>query len=344
MFENIRLKNFRNYAETEICLKEGINSLVGRNGLGKTNFLEAVFVLCEGRPLRARRWDEVIKKGEIEAEVEARYTKEGSEYLMKARIDEDGLKRDVFNLSRNLSAVALLPDDLVFLKGGPEERRREIDLCLSKIRPGYGKDLSDFMKVIRQRNEVLRGIKTGTRSVMELNQWNILLMELGERLVRDRLDFLRDVCDVMENILGKLGRESFGFKYYSSLKLSKKGEVREFLGRMQAAEVRRGQTLVGPHRDEIVFSVEGRNTRRESSQGEQKLVTLAWKLTVEEFLRRKGYDVILLFDDCLSELDDHNAEMVLRVLEDRDQVLITDAVGRRQLYRYHVLDMEEIAG
>ncbi len=315
--------------------------MVGRNGLGKTNFLEAIFVLCEGKPIRARKWVELIKKGESEAEIVALFKRGENTYSYSVRVDENGVDHRGYPFIKRTHALVNLPDDVTFIKGGPEERRRELDLSLSRIKPGYSCDLTDFLRVVRQRNEVLRGIKAGERTARELEHWNVMLVEIGERITRDRLQLLEEVRDKMGKTLMRLGRSTLRIRYYSTLRATRDAKPKDVLERMLAAEIRRGQTLVGPHRDEIIFEVDGRNTRRESSQGEQKLTTLAWKLAIEEMLRERGEEVILLLDDCLSELDDNHADLLLSTLEERNQVFVTDAVGRRQLYGYHVLNMEE---
>lgn len=342
MIKKVLLRNFRNYGYLEVELSEGINSLVGRNGLGKTNFLEALFLLCEGKALRALKVEELIKKGEEEGEVKAILLVSGTESVKKATIKGSGIEFKKSHPRGDVRAIAMLPDDIAFVKSGPEARRKEIDAAISRIKPGYGKDLADYARVVRQRNELLRDIRAGKRAREELHHWNSLLLGLGTRIVEDRLSFLSEIKKAMEEILRRLGKSGLEIRYYSSLRHAEVEESKSFLRRMEVAEIRRGQTMVGPHRDEIIFLLEGRNVRRESSQGEQKIATITWKLALGDLYTERGEDVILLLDDCLSELDDGNAESVLRELESRDQVIITDAVCRSQLLKYRLVDLEGV--
>jgi len=341
LIEKVELRNFRNYGFARIELHKGINSLVGRNGLGKTNFLEAVHLVCEEKALRAVRPEELVKWGEEEGEVKG-FFRDGNQTFHRRillRKKEVVVRRDAS--ARSPRVVALLPDNISFVKGGPEERRREMDSAISRLKAGYARDLHDYARVVRHRNELLRGIRAGSESRETLAHWNSLLISLGRRIVEDRKSLLKEVKEIMGRILEELGRGDLEIRYYSSIRQANEGDVEGFLKRMEAAEIRRGQTLVGPHRDEVIFLLEGRSVRRECSQGEQKLVMLAWKLSIEEMMRSRGMKVILLLDDCLSELDDVHAEKVLQVLEGREQVIITDAVRRQQLFKYRVVDLEK---
>lgn len=333
MIEEIYLKNFKNYEEAGFRFFIGLNAIIGDNGLGKTNLLEALFFLLQGRTMRGSEPKELVRWGAEKAQLGIKVS--GRTAVEKRiEIGEEG-RKEKGNLV-GIRAVFFQPDDIWMIKGGPESRRKYLDEAVAEIKKGFRVTLREYYRVLRQRNEAIRAVKRGSGDIGLVRSWNPLLAKWGRMVVEERAEGLKELGKEMDAITGKWGVGSLEARLYSSMGelFGEEDKLIRKIERMEGAEIGRGTTLTGPHRDEVIFDLGGRNARRDCSQGEQKLAAMAWKIALAETISRNtGEEVILLMDDCLSELDKGNRALVLGELEKREQVFVT-----------HAEDLEELRG
>ncbi len=333
MIEGIELADFRNYELADFSFREGMNAIIGKNGRGKTNLLEALYFSLQGKPMRGSDVKEMVKRDADHARLRIRAR--GVAYMEKGiEVSAGGEKRESGTLE-GYGAVSFQPDDLWMIKGGPEARRRQLDEALSEVKKGYRVTLREYHRVLRQRNEAIRAVKKGLGERDLVRSWNPLLWRWGTAVVRERAEGLGEIGVEMSRMADRWGMGEIRLRYYSNIwegieepeKLARKVE------RLENTEIGRGMTLFGPHRDEIVFEIGGRNARRECSQGEQKMIALMWKIALARTVEnRSGKEIVLLVDDALSELDGENRRLVVEELKRWRQVFIT-----------HTEDIEELA-
>ncbi len=341
MLETLKLRDFRNHGELELRFTSGINLVVGANGIGKTNLLEAVFFLLEGRPMRGASVQDLIRNGADTGCVEGVFNggrrEEGRVVLKK----EAETVRKRFEGS---AAVAFIPEDVFLIKGNPEWRRRFVDETVKACKPSYTGLLREYGRTLRQRNQALRLMRKDPARLPEVRSWNFLLVRQGTEIVRERREALLLLRAALEREAEALGLEGVEVRYYSSFDADDEDANLRKVGRIEEAELRRGVTLCGPHRDEVVFYVSGRNLRKEGSQGEQKLLSLACKMAQASVIEdRTSKKVVLLLDDCFSELDAGNRDRLTENLRRREQVLVT-ATDRVVNGADNVIELERMKG
>lgn len=321
MLSRLVLKNFRNYRDYEADFGPGLNLIVGDNGVGKTNLLEAVFLLLEGRSFRTAGPGEMISHGEEEGFVEGRFDGGGGRQV-KVVLSKEG--ETVKKTRAETRAISFVPEDVFLVKGNPEWRRRFIDQLLRSLKPHYGELIREYGHVLRQRNQALKMVRRELWKKEDIRNWNLLLVRRGMEIVRERREALQLLEKGLNREVMEWGMGKVEIKYYSNMASEDERENLDRLERMEEAELRKGTTLLGPHRDEMIFLLGGRNLRREGSQGEQKVFCLAGKMTQADIIREHtGKKIILLMDDCYSELDEVNRRRISASLRRWEQVLAT---------------------
>lgn len=350
--------SFRNLEKTELSPGERFNVFHGNNGQGKTNILEAIYVLGTMKSFRHAknrdliRWQEpfsllkgIIDRDGVSREVTLLIEKEGK----KARVDRKALERlsDFFGC---LNVVVFSPEELVMVKGAPELRRRYLDRAVFGAEPGYLALHHEYSRILKNRNALLR---SGVREGLEV--WSDRLGESGSRVVAARFAWLRGVSGLLQEfhdgIAGTGGRVELRYRAVPGGAVTEGDRYRELLRdaleRSTDEEYRRGTTQAGPHRDDLELLLNGRPIRLYGSQGEQRSFILALKMAEIEHLHRlHGNPPVLLLDDMTSELDGERNRNLLRFLEEkRMQVFITTTtlqnlqIGSREEYRmYPVAD------
>ena len=339
VLEELVLKNFRNYEHLALVPGSGTNVFYGANAQGKTNMLEAVFVLSRGGSQRAERDAEMIRwgsdsflvKGRVGAgprplEIEVVFSEEKGK-----TVRVNGLpKRLVEYLSPEVKVVLFVPDDLQMVKGPASLRRRFIDQEISQVDPAYASGLSRYNKVLAQRNALLRSGASPRDPGVEV--WTEQLIEYGTKLCRKRLATLRKICPAARAIHSRFAEgEILDVTYRPSIPIAGDETDEEIQGvfgkRLQERaeeEQERGMTLVGPHRDDISFDIDGSDARHFGSQGQQRSIVVSMKVAELEYLRNEtGYSPILLLDDILSELDASRRHGLLNTITRDVQVLLT---------------------
>jgi DNA replication and repair protein RecF len=347
VIRSIELEDFRNYERKKIGFEPGINVIIGKNGRGKTNLLEAVFLLLQGRSMRTSSTKDAVREGCERAVVSGTFHVQG-EIKTRIVIDADGTTEGRKNV-RNLRAVSFQPDDIWMVKGGPEARRRCLDEAIVDIKKGYRETLLEYQRILRQRNEAIKAVRRGAKGREYIRNWNDLLLERGSAIVEERIRAAGTIEGLMAEVGRRWNKGELELKYYASLTrdVGESGKAMEKIKKMEEAEIRRGATLVGPHRDEIVFLLDGRNVRRECSQGEQKLVVLMWRLAQARAMEAvAGKKTLLLLDDCLSELDENNRLLLLEEIGSWEQAMVTTTDDSREFdgTKRVWLEKEAVAG
>lgn len=342
---NLELKNFRNYQAVDISFSKGINFLIGDNAQGKTNIVEAIYYLATGRPFRMgrditvlnERADFFIVKGIVELnkrklEVEIKYNKEKNHKLITINQIRQNKFGDIFG---NFNAVLFSPEDLSLIKGGPNERRKFLDIDISQVSPLYYSLLSEYSKILLQRNNLLKQIKEGKCDNQLLEVFNIQLIDVATKIINKRLFTLRKLAPLARLIHRKItnGLENLEISYISdeeeiNLNFSQEKiiDLLNFqLKNKQILEKKRGTTLIGPHRDDIKIKLNKSDIRLYGSQGQQRTATLSLKLAELEFFKaERGEYPVLLLDDVMSELDNNRRSFLLKAIKENNiQTFIT---------------------
>jgi len=322
--QRVILRNFRNIAAADLELAPGANILYGENAQGKTNFLESIYFCATGRSHRAGRYRDLVMISEKEAAIKI-VAKSPSGAVDEIRMEirpegkfstVNGLPiRKLGELYGHLSVVVFSPEDLSLVKAGPSGRRRFLDMELCQLYPAYYHDLRMYHKVLQQRNNLLREINFNESLRDTLEVWDEQLVEYGIRVMQARRLFIdklgRIAAENQGNITG--GRENLEIIYDNDV--DENGFL-EGLKKRRGADIARGATSLGIHRDDVEFRINGEIGRSFASQGQQRTAVLAVKLAEIEIVREeKGHPPVLLLDDVLSELDKGRQNYLLHSIE-----------------------------
>jgi len=331
--DRLHLHEFRNYPDATLTFAPGLTALLGRNGQGKTNVLEAVAYLATMRSFRGATSEVLVRTGADRAVVRAEGTRgEDRDVLIEAEITPGGRNRCQVNrqrLTRARDLVGVLrvtvftPDDLSIVKGGPQGRRDLLDTTLVSLDPRHDALQTDYERVIRQRNALLRqvGGRLSPEAALTLDVWDAKLAPLGERLAEARLRLAADLEPHVRVAYHRLAAAApdIVVAYRPSFEL---GTLDRLLEAGRNEEVRRGTTLVGPHRDDLEVSLAGQPARSHGSQGEQRSLALALKLAAHALVTEvAGAAPLLLLDDVFSELDPRRAAALVAHLPPGQAVL-----------------------
>ncbi len=346
--QSLVLKNFRNYGGLEFQPAPGLSVLFGPNGAGKTNILEALVVLALTRSNRAARDEELVSMGQ-----EAYYLRtsiERSEGPGKVEVAWEKGRRKQFKCNGavvpsaagvvgRLLVVFFGPDELQIAKGAPAMRRRYLDIILSQVSPTYLHNLTQYARILGQRNKLLRSAsEAGGVDLAHLKVWDDQLVEVGSWLVRRRAEAVARLADEARAAHAELASEKETLSVtYDPAVLRKAGglatpsreEIRAAffseLERLRPAELARGVSLAGPHRDDLLLGLNGADLRDFGSQGQTRTAALALKFAELSFLRQEtGEEPVMLLDDVLSELDESRRQALAGLLEDdRRQAFVT---------------------
>jgi DNA replication and repair protein RecF len=332
----IRLVNFRNYVDATALLAPGLNVVVGDNAQGKTNLLEAIAFNVTGSSARTPKENEVVRWGSDFTRTEARIATDSSAeersaaigYApgQKKRVTVDGAP--VPSLTNYAAGgagarvVTFFPDDIRVVKGAPSDRREFLDALLSSLRPAYARAAVEYAKAVAQRNQLLRRIRDGFSSERTLATWDRKVVDLGTTVLAGREAALPVLEEHFKDSLRTLyGPEKAAIRYGYSATLEGYAEA---LREAHGADVERGTTSVGPHRDDFEVALGGVNLTTFGSQGQQRLATLALKFAARDYVRGEvGEDPILLFDDVMSELDERRREYLAGYFLESTQAVIS---------------------
>lgn len=326
IIHRIYLRNYRNYVEQEIFPGQDVNMVYGKNAQGKTNLLESLFVCSVGRSHRTQRDEILVRDGETRYDIRVEGSKNGIPFSIGVSYDREQKKtvrinqlpvQKIGQLMGVLNTVLFSPEDLQVVKSGPAERRRLIDILISQTYPPYFFSLQEYARILMQKNALLKKERVDG-SLLEV--FNEKLAAAGAQILSKRLEFLQELDRCMKQIHDNLsnGKETVSLSYVSSA--GEKGRDAEGFQRKleqeMQGEIRNRISSVGPHRDDFIIGINGRDIRKYGSQGQQRTAVLSLKLAEIDMIRNKtGHDPVLLLDDVMSELDIFRRKHLLENLE-----------------------------
>lgn len=342
--EKLKLCNFRNYEDLHVTFHEQMNLILGENGQGKTNLLESIYFLSRGRSFRNPN-RELVRHGEKSASVEGtiyRTSLDSRDQVQIVLEYGDGPQGTSIlcnrkkissknELAGRILMVEFTPEDLTIVKGGPEQRRRFIDNELLNIKPVHGSAIKEYGKILRQRNELLKSIQKDPSLKDTLFVWDQRLVEVGKRILLNRIGFLQKLNGISKEIHKNLtdGKESLQLYYHSNMirsneDLSSYGDLfAKRLDENRSIDIRRGLTSAGPHLDDIKINVNGTDVKVYGSQGQKRTCALSLKLSQTNIIREEtGEEAIVLLDDVMSELDGNRQKRIMEHFK-KNQIVIT---------------------
>ncbi|SFA55489.1 DNA replication and repair protein RecF [Parageobacillus thermantarcticus] len=360
---HLSLKNYRNYKSETIQFANNVNIILGENAQGKTNMMEAIYVLAMAKSHRTANDKDLIRWDEDYAKIEGRATKKNGALSLELIISKKGKKAKCNHVEQkrlsqyvgHLNIVMFAPEDLNLVKGSPQVRRRFVDMEIGQVSPVYIHDLSQYQKLLQQRNHYLRMLQT--REQQDETVLDILteqLIPLAAKITLKRHEFLLLLEKWAAPIHYEIshGLETLQIQYRPSVDVSERMELSRIIeaysekfATIKEREIQRGMTLVGPHRDDISFSVNGKDVQTFGSQGQQRTTALSIKLAeIELIFSEIGDYPILLLDDVLSELDDFRQTHLLDAIRQKVQTFVTttsidgiehDIIKEAAIYKVH---------
>lgn len=344
--KTLSLQDFRNYPNQTLELNPGLNIFVGKNAQGKTNLLEAIYVLSLSKSYRASRENELIRHGAQQTILRTQIQKMALLDLT-VQISTNQAKRLFINQKvatpntfiGHLNTVLFTPDSLLLVKGAPGDRRRFLDIQICQIDAVYRNDLLKYQRVVRQRNSLLKDSRDNRSLLKQLPPWDQQLMRLGSKVMLRR----QEIVDILQNY-SKKAHESISHEleelklvyrpfFHSSAQSSlekryTKEEVENIFGqeleKVKSEEIRRGYTLLGPQRDDLFFLINDLDLKTYGSQGQQRTAVLAYILAELELMYQEtGEYPVVLLDDVMSELDQMRRADLLSILNKKAQTIVT---------------------
>ena len=327
VIKKIYLENFRNYDNQEIVLNENINVFYGNNAQGKTNILEALFYSAIGRSFRTHKDTELIKFGKDSSKINICYEKNNKENEIEIILNKTEKKIIRLNkikvnknseLLGNLNIVIFSPDDIIILKQAPQLRRKFLDILISQLKPNYVHVLSEYNKVLDQRNAVLK-----SKKIDMIDVWNEQLANLAEKIYNYRkmyIDKLYEKMSIVHPIVTN-GKEKISIVYKT--KFESKENFIKLLNNNLQLDLFRGYTSVGTHRDDFEIYINENLLNIYGSQGQHRTAVLSLKIAEMEILKDETFEnPVLLLDDVTSELDLERIKLIFEKIMDY-QVFIT---------------------
>ncbi|WP_311406719.1 DNA replication/repair protein RecF [Liquorilactobacillus uvarum] len=338
----LALKNFRNYEDVELSFSPKINVLIGENAQGKTNLLEAIYVLAMTRSHRTSSERELLTFKKENATIRGTIERKLGKLKLELILSKKGKKAKINHLEQarlsqyvgQMNVILFAPEDLALVKGAPAVRRRFIDMEFGQIDPHYLHNLSQYRTILKQRNKYLKQLQS--KKAADLVLLDVLsdqLAAFGAEIIARRLKFLdkleRYAQEIQNNITQT--KENLSFEYEASISEVSEKSVDELYGALRQSfadnskkEIFQGTTLYGPHRDDVRFLINMRNVQTYGSQGQQRTTALSVKLAEIELMKEEtGEYPILLLDDVLSELDGDRQTHLLKTIQDKVQTFLT---------------------
>lgn len=339
---NLQLQNFRNYESVQLEFTDGVHVFIGENAQGKTNLMESIYALAMTKSHRTTNdkeligWNKefatikgIVEKTATKTNLELQFSKKGKiakvNYLEQKRLS---------SYLGNLNVILFAPENLTLVKGSPQNRRKFVDMELGQMSSLYLYDLVEYNRVLKQRNTYLKQLAIKKKQPDEyLEVLSEMLSELASKIVFHRLDFMKQLEALAIPIHDQLslGREKFSVSYQATIPLEdgltpsqmKEIYINQFK-KNQTREADQATTLIGPHRDDLIFYLNEIPVQTYGSQGQQRSTVLSLKLAEIELMKLStGEYPLLLLDDVLSELDDDRQTHLIKAIENKVQTFIT---------------------
>lgn len=342
LIDKIALLNFRNYQTLTLSFHDKLNLFVGDNAQGKTNILEAIYYSGTGRSHRTNKDADLIKWNENYFILKISGENLHGRFVLEIGLNREGKKKIKLNsvqkkrtgdILGTVKVILFSPEDLTLVKGSPVVRRKFIDTEISQISPGYYYNLLKYQRILVQRNALLKDIKMNKNLADNLPVWDRQLALFGAKLIYKKLDVLKKLTPLTRLMHRKItnGKEELETRYISNVvdkdNLSLEEIEKLFLEKIAAnrdEELDRGITIIGPHRDDLVFYINGKEVKHYGSQGQQRSCSLSIKLAELELVKGEtGEYPLLLLDDVMSELDEDRRQYLLESVQSKIQTFIT---------------------
>ena len=343
--ESVQLKNFRNYDSLELTFDKGTNIFYGNNAQGKTNILESLYLCGTTKSHRGSKDKEIVKFGEEEAHIRMMVNRNQINYKIDMHLRKNKAKGVAINglpikkaseLFGVVNMVFFSPEDLNIIKNGPSERRHFLDAELCQLDKIYLSDLSNYNKILNQRNKLLKDMVYRPELSDTLPVWDMQLADTGKKIIRRREQFVKELNEIVHEIHYRIsgGREELFLSYEPSVSADL---LEQELERVKPRDLKQCQTSVGPHRDDLLFSIAGVDIRKFGSQGQQRTAALSLKLAEIELVRQSIEDEpVLLLDDVLSELDSSRQNYLLDCIKDIQTVITCTGLDEFVNHRFNI--------
>ncbi|MFN8049876.1 MAG: DNA replication/repair protein RecF [Acidimicrobiales bacterium] len=339
--DRLALRDFRSYEELDLSFAPGLTAVVGENGNGKTNLIEAIGFISRLQSFRGSPNEAMVRNGQEQAIIRADVTCGDRAVLIEAELPRQGRLRVQVNkqrlgrrgdLAEVLTTTVFSPDDLEIVKGGPGGRRDYLDDLLVDLHPKNDAACTDLAKALKQRNALLKQMsgRLSPESELTLDVWDQRFAELGERVGSLRAKLLEQLVPLVTEAYAVLSLSgtsgsagTIGMTYSSAWR---DGGLAAALAASRSDDVRRGVSTVGPHRDDVELAIDGLPARTHASQGEQRSMVLAMRLAAHRLVTQaRGEAPVLLLDDVFSELDPKRSAALLECLPPGQKILTTAA-------------------
>ena len=338
LITNLNLTNYRSYTNLDQPLTNGISIFVGKNGEGKTNIAESILYLTFLSSHRASSNTPLVKLGNTSAYIRAKVKYPEREILVELEINSEKANRAKINQNPVRSqkeifgivqSIYFSPEDLDIVRGDPSERRRFIDQLLTLRSPRVAGIITDYDRAVKQRNSLLK-----TRANPDsLSAWDSQVADFGGQLIALRMAALSELKPIFNNVYKDISdSKPAEIIYKSSIEnptedaSENTNKIMEKLISNRGAELERGLTLTGPHRDDLTLILGDHLVKGYASHGESWAIALSLKLATYNLLKSDGLSPILILDDVFSELDEERREKLAQIAESAEQTLITVAV------------------
>ena len=349
--ESIELSDYRNYSHLHIDFHKGTNVLYGDNAQGKTNILEAVYVCSTTKSHRGSKDKEIIRFGADESHIKMMVRRDGIPYRIDMHLKKNKAKGVAVNgvpikkaseLFGIVNVIFFSPEDLNIIKNGPSERRHFLDAELCQLDKIYLYDLSNYNKILNQRNKLLKDMVYRPELSDTLPVWDMQLADTGKKIIRRREKFVKELNEIVHEIHYRIsgGREELFLSYEPSVSADL---LEQELERVKPRDLKQCQTSVGPHRDDLLFSIAGVDIRKFGSQGQQRTSALSLKLSEIELVRKSIHDTpVLLLDDVLSELDSNRQNYLLNSICDTQTIITCTGLDEFIRNRFEINKVFEV--
>ena len=339
---NLQLHNFRNYESVQLEFTDGVHVFIGENAQGKTNLMESIYALAMTKSHRTTNDKELIGWNKEFATIKGTVEKTATKTNLELQFSKKGKIAKVNYLEQkrlssylgNLNVILFAPENLTLVKGSPQNRRKFVDMELGQMSSLYLYDLVEYNRVLKQRNTYLKQLAIKKKQPDEyLEVLSEMLSELASKIVFHRLDFMKQLEALAIPIHDQLslGREKFSVSYQATIPLEDgltPSQMKEIymnqFKKNQTREADQATTLIGPHRDDLIFYLNEVPVQTYGSQGQQRSTVLSLKLAEIELMKLStGEYPLLLLDDVLSELDDDRQTHLIKAIENKVQTFIT---------------------